>query len=253
MYKEAIEAITNSSLAKLNLLKKNPTGFFLSSALAGFFIGFGVILAFTIGGLLTNQPEKKIVMGASFGIALSLVVICGAELFTGNNLVMGIGVLERKATLKQAIKLWSVCLIGNWFGAIILSIMFNYSGLNVGAIADIFAKTSLAKMSGSFSTLFIKAIFCNILVCLAVWSSFRTKNEVAKLIMIWWCLFAFITSGFEHSIANMSILTIGLLNPTNLNLSLTGYFWNIFIVILGNMVGGILFVSFPYFMIAKEK
>jgi nitrite transporter NirC len=71
--------------------------------------------------------------------------------------------------------------------------------------------------------------------------------------MIWWCLFAFITCGFEHSIANMTILTIGLLNPNTLALSLSGYFWNIFVVILGNMVGGLLFVVFPYFLISKEK
>lgn len=253
MYKDTIEVVTNSAIGKLYLLKKNPIGYFMASILAGFFIGLGVILAYTVGGLLVNQPLMKILMGATFGIALSLVVICGAELFTGNNMVMGIAILEKKIKTKEAVKLWIVCLIGNWVGAIILSLMYSYSGLNTGATAAIFAASSLAKMSGSFSSLFIKAIFCNILVCLAVWSTYRLKNESAKLMMIWWCLFAFIIAGFEHSIANMSILTIGLFSPSNLALSLSGYFWNISIVILGNMVGGIIFVALPYYLVSKEK
>lgn len=253
MYKDTIEVVTNSALGKLYFLKKNPIGYFIASMLAGFFIGIGVILAYTIGGILVNQPAMKIVMGASFGIALSLVVMCGAELFTGNNMVMGVAILEKKIKPREAIKLWIVCLIGNWAGAIIISLLYSYSGLNSGATAAIFAASSLAKMSGSFSNLFIKAILCNILVCLAVWSTYRLKNEAAKLMMIWWCLFAFIIAGFEHSIANMSILTIGLFAPSNLALSLGGYFWNISIVILGNMVGGIIFVALPYYLVSKEK
>jgi nitrite transporter NirC len=166
---------------------------------------------------------------------------------------MGAGVMEKKVSIKEAIKLSIICLIGNWLGSIILSGIFHFSGAHIGATVDIFAKVSLAKMTESFTSLFLKGILCNILVCLAIWSSFKCKNEVAKLIMIWWCLFAFITCGFEHSIANMSVLTIGLLNPNGLALTLSGYFWNIFVVVLGNIVGGVLFVAFPYFIIAKEK
>jgi nitrite transporter NirC len=253
MYKDTWSAISNAAVAKVNLLGKNPLGFFLASMLAGMFIGFGVLLSFTIGGLLIGQPEQKIIMGVSFGIALSLVIFCGSELFTGNNLIMGAGLMAKKVTVRNAIKLSIICLIGNWLGSILLAVIFHLSGAHTGATVDIFAKVSLAKMTGSFSSLFFKGILCNTLVCLAIWCSFRCKNEVAKLIMIWWCLFAFITCGFEHSIANMTILTIGLLNPNGLALSLGGYMWNIFVVILGNMVGGLLFVAFPYFMIAKEK
>jgi nitrite transporter NirC len=253
MYKESWNAISNAAVAKDNLLSKNPLGFFLASTLAGIFIGFGVLLSFTIGGMLIGQPEQKILMGVSFGIALSLVIFCGSELFTGNNLIMGAGIMEKKVSIKNAIKLSIICLIGNWFGSILIAVIFHLSGAHSGATVEIFANASLAKMSGSFSSLFFKGILCNTLVCLAIWCSFRCKNEVAKLIMIWWCLFAFITCGFEHSIANMTILTVGLLNPNTLALSLSGYFWNIFVVILGNMVGGLLFVVFPYYLITKEK
>ena len=253
MFKDTWDAVSNAAVGKLKFLKENPIGFFISSILAGFFIGLGVLLSFTIGGLFTDIPIRKTMMGATFGIALSLIIICGAELFTGNNFIMSTALMDKKSKLGNTIKLWIICLLGNWVGSILIAFMFHFSGLHTGATAEIFASASLAKMSGSFSSLFIRAIFCNILVCLAVWSSFRAKNEVAKLIMIWWCLFAFIISGFEHSIANMTILTIGLLNPTNLALTLGGYFWNIIILIIGNMVGGILFVAFPYFIITREK
>lgn len=253
MYKNTWNAISKSAVAKSDLLKNNPLGFFLSSVLAGIFIGFGVLLSFTIGGILEGRPEQKIMMGACFAIALSLVLFSGAELFTGNNLVMGAGISEKKISIKKAIKLLAICLFGNWIGSILIAILFHFSGAHTGSTVDIFANITLQKMSGSFISLFIRGILCNTLVCLAIWSTYRCKNEVAKLMIIWWCLFAFVTSGFEHSIANMSIMTIGLLNSNGLALSLSGYFWNLSIVLLGNMVGGILFVVVPYYIISKEK
>ncbi len=103
-------------------------------------------------------------------------------------------------------------------------------------------------MSTAFVPLFIRGILCNILVCLAVWCSFRTTNDAAKLIMVFWCLFAFITCGFEHSVANMTQLTVALLDPAGQAVSLVGYFYNLITVTLGNMVGGICFVAVPYFL-----
>ena len=111
----------------------------------------------------------------------------------------------------------------------------------------------LTKMSLPVSELFFRGLFCNILVCLAVWCSFRCKDDVSKLIMIFWCLFIFITCGFEHSVANMTLLTIALLAPGTSAVSVSGYIYNIGIVTLGNMVGGILFVAIPYYLISKNK
>ena len=91
MYMEEFMAAANAAKAKSTLLKENGAGYMASAMLAGAYIGFGILLIFTIGGLLNGQPYAKIVMGLSFGIALSLVVIAGAELFTGNNLVMAAG------------------------------------------------------------------------------------------------------------------------------------------------------------------
>lgn len=87
MFKDEYQAMTAGSLGKYNLFKNNPFGYFVSSMTAGAFIGVGVLLAFTVGGLLTGQPYAKIMMAATFSVALSLVIMAGAELFTGNNMV----------------------------------------------------------------------------------------------------------------------------------------------------------------------
>ena len=253
MFTEEFQMSANAAKAKVSMLKKNPLGYFALSMLAGMFIGFGILIAFSCGGYLAGAAYTKIVMGLSFGVALSLVVMAGGELFTGSNLVMASGLIKKTITAGEAIKLWVVCWLGNLVGAIILAFVYYYSGLANGAIGEFMAAGALAKMTAPVSQLFCRAILCNILVCLAVWCGFRCKNEVAKLIMIFWCLYVFITCGFEHSIANMTLFTEAMLNPCGQAVSMTGYITNLVVVTLGNMVGGIIFVAVPYALAAKEE
>ena len=252
MFKEEFEAAANGAVSKYNLLKKNPGGYFVLSMLAGMFIGFGVLLAFTAGGLLAGAPATKLVMGATFGVALSLVVMAGGELFTGNNMVMAAGILKKKITLSNAVYLWIICWIGNAAGGVLLAVLYHITGLGEGAVGAFMASGALAKMSAAPVALLTRGILCNMLVCLAVWCGFRCKNEVAKLIMIFWCLFAFVTSGFEHSIANMTLFTAALLEPAGQAVSVGGMFYNLLMVSIGNMIGGILLVAVPYFIAAKD-
>ena len=114
-------------------------------------------------------------------------------------------------------------------------------------------KSAAGKMAPTSVELFLRGIMCNILVCLAAWSFYKLKSEAAKLIMIFWCLYAFITAGFEHSIANMTLLTIALMIPHKANVSLQGYIHNLTAVTLGNFVGGAIFVGLAYWYISKEK
>jgi nitrite transporter NirC len=253
MYFDDFTDITQAAKAKSSFLKNNPLGYFLSSMLAGVFVGFGVLLIFTIGGMLTGQPHVKIIMGISFGIALSLVIMAGAELFTGNNFIMFAGALSKTVTWKELVKLWIICYIGNWLGSIILASIFYGTGLATGPVGEFIAAAAATKMSIPLVPLFLRGVLCNLLVCLAIWCSFRCKSDSGKLIMIFWCLFAFITSGFEHSIANMTLLTISLYAPFEAAISLGGYLYNIIIATLGNMVGGILFLAIPYYLISKKK
>ncbi len=255
MFCEEFNSVIGAAKAKVNLLKTNGLGYFVSSMLAGLYVGMGIMLIFTIGGLLNSagSPATKIVMGASFGIALSLVIMAGSELFTGNNFIMTAASLKGEVTWTDTLNVWVVCFIGNLIGSIIAGFMFYSTGLSAGAVGEFIAKTSAAKMSIPFLPLLVRGIFCNILVCLATWCSFKCKSESAKLIMIFWCLFAFITSGFEHSVANMTLLTIGLFNPGTANVSVMGYIYNISVVTLGNIIGGAIFLALPYYIISKKK
>jgi nitrite transporter NirC len=186
-------------------------------------------------------------MGVSFGIALSLVIFAGSELFTGNNMVMTIGLLAKKISLNELNKVWFYSFIGNFAGSVILAFLVAMSGLATNNPSnELIVKISSLKMTAPFIELFIRGILCNILVCLAVWISIKAKSETAKLIMIFWCLFAFISSGYEHSIANMSLLSLALMIPHPESVSLIGLFNNLIPVTLGNIVGGAVFVGMAY-------
>jgi nitrite transporter len=252
MFQEDIANVAKAASAKLTLLLKNPAGYFLSSMLAGIFVGFGVLLIFTISSLMTGLAYAKIIMGAVFGGALSLVILVGAELFTGNNFVMTVGIIKKTVSFTDTLKLWGACLIGNWLGAVLLSVLFVGTGLGNGTLGETMASAAAAKMSVPFIPLILRGILCNALVCLAVWSSYRAKSESGKLILIFWCLFVFVTAGFEHSIANMTLLTVALLKPFSAAVSLSGYFYNILVVVLGNVLGGIFLVALPYAVISRQ-
>ncbi|MEQ2466440.1 formate/nitrite transporter family protein [Niallia sp. Sow4_A1] len=253
--KEVINSFSNTALTKINALHVSRKKYLIGAMLAGFFVGLGIILIFTIGGLLsvTGFAGTKIIMGVSFGIALSLVIMAGADLFTGNNMVMAIGMLENKVTWKDTGKVWGYSYIGNFIGSILVALLFSYSGLAVGGVADFITNGAAAKMNAPFMELLIRGILCNILVCLAVWCSVKLKDETAKLIMIFWCLFAFITSGFEHSVANMTLLSIALIIPHPETVTIGGMFANLLPVTIGNIIGGAVFVGAAYWYHISEK
>jgi nitrite transporter NirC len=255
MFQNEINTIGEAAVKKGNLLNSGKIKYMLSSALAGMYVGLGILFIFTIGGILNtaNSPATKIVMGASFGIALSLVIMAGSELFTGNNLVMTIGSLEKKTSWGMSAKIWLFSFIGNLLGSIVLGLLFVYSGLGNGHTYEFINKIAAVKMHAPFGQLIVRGILCNILVCLAVWSSFKLKSESAKLIMIFWCLFAFITSGFEHSVANMTLLSIALMIPHPVTITMSGFIYNLSAVTIGNFIGGAVFVGAAYWYISKPK
>lgn len=254
MFSEEINNVSKAAKGKSDLLKNNGLGYFLASIFAGLYIGIGILLIFTAGGFLSasQSPLTKIVMGLSFGIALSLVIFAGAELFTGNNFVMSIGYLKKAVTFNEALKVWIVSFLGNLVGSIITAYLYFLSGLSKGVVGEFIVKTSDLKISGSLIELFIRGIFCNILVCLAVWMAIKMKSESGKLIMIFWCLFAFITIGFEHSVANMTLLSIGHFISSE-GVTLGGVIYNLAVVTLGNFVGGGILLALPYYIISKES
>jgi nitrite transporter len=249
MTDETILAAADAAGGKMNWLCRHPLGYFLLAALAGIYVGFGIVLIFAIGAplLAVNSPIAKLAMGASFGIALSLVIFAGSELFTGNNMIMMVGMLRRTVSPAALVAVWLVSFAGNLAGSLALAWLVAKSGvLGAAPHLAIIEKTAATKMSLPFGTLLVRGILCNWLVCLAVWCAIRVKSDSAKLILIFWCLFAFIAAGFEHSVANMTLLGIALFQPHAAAVSTAGFVHNLVPVTLGNIIGGALFVGAAY-------
>lgn len=255
VFSEEINKVAEVAKVKINLLKSNRLGYLTASALAGLYVGLGIMLIFTIGGILTaaNSASTKIIMGLGFGVALSLVVFAGSELFTGNNFVMMVGVLKKSVTIVDTIKVWIVSFLGNLIGSVIGAYLFYAAGLAKGSVGKFIVDVTAMKMKLPAQELIVRGVLCNLLVCLAVWCSFKMKEEVGKLIMIFWCLFVFITAGFEHSVANMTLMSIGLFVPHGNAITLGGFIYNLGFVSLGNIIGGALLLAVPYYLISKEK
>ncbi len=256
MFQEEIAAVAQLAVKKVNMMKSRTLAYFILAMLAGIYVALAMFFIFTIGGQLKGTelaPLSKTIMGFSFPVALSLVMIAGSELFTGNNFVMTIGVYRKQISVMDMLKLWCICWLGNLTGSIIVAVLFSYTGIAQGAVGEYIAAGALAKMSLSPLELIMRGLFCNILVCLAVWCTLKMKSESGKLIMIFWCIFAFITTGFEHSVANMSFLVVGILNPMGEALSWGGYIYNLLFVTLGNIIGGALFVGLSYAIVAGKE
>lgn len=253
MYYEDIQKTADIAETKLAFMKRGKLKYLAASALAGIYVGFGILLIYTIGGLLaqTASPAVRIVMGASFGIALSLVIMAGAELLTGNNMIISIGNLEKQIPLADAARIYGLNFAGNLLGSILLAGLFYSSGLLQDNTAAFIVKTAQTKMNLPWPELLARGILCNMLVCLAIWCSLRLKEETGKLIMVFWCLFAFITTGFEHSVANMTLLSAALLAPAAAGVSVSGFVYNIAIVTVGNFLGAVA-IGGTYWYISKR-
>jgi nitrite transporter NirC len=247
MYQETIDQFAETTARKVRAMTDNPLGFFAAAMMAGAYIGLGIIAITSIGQGLDGSV-RPLVMGLCFAIALTLVVFAGAELFTGHTMLMTFGLLRRKVTPGGLLGAWATTWLGNLAGAAALALLFWLGG--GGAIlrqgADLIFTTADAKMHAAPLALVAKGALCNWLVCLAIWMSARTSNDVAKCIMIFWCLFAFVASGFEHSVANMTVFAIALLGNHPDTITIGGAFYNLLWVSLGNIVGGAVFVGCGY-------
>lgn len=249
MFTADIKKIADASEKKIQYMKHAPVSYVLLSALAGIYLGFGIVLIFSLGGPVAKAGGSaylKLIMGPSFGIALSLVIFAGSELFTGNNMVFAVGNLMKRVGPGPIVKLFALCYIGNFMGSAFLAWLVVNGGSMPEASNELLLKVAAAKMGLSPIEALIRGILCNWLVCLAVWVSIRAKDESTKLIMIFWCLFAFISSGFEHSIANQTLMSIAMFLPHGPEVSLAGFAHNQFFVTLGNLIGGGAFVGMAY-------
>lgn len=167
---------------------------------AGAFIALAGALA-TVAGAYAGS-NAILIKGAVFPLGLMLVVLCGAELFTGNCLLVA-PLLNKEIKLKGMLKNWGLAYIGNFIGAIIIALLVVYSNTYGGNIGVAAVATVVTKSELNFGVALLKGILCNMLVCLAVWMAFVTKSAAGKMLAVYMPVFAFVVCGFEHSIANM--------------------------------------------------
>jgi nitrite transporter NirC len=252
---DALAANGDDAVAKGVQVKSSPLKYFANSMLAGAYVGIAVVLLVMVSSAFinANSPATKLVQGAVFGIALTLVVFAGAELFTGNVMVMLQGLWARKVNPIELLMVWVGSLLGNLVGALAFSALVAASGIiNTPApkgkqpvFAAALAGIIKTKVGLSGSQLFFRSILCNMLVCLALWMAKRALTDGAKLLCLWWALLAFIASGFEHSIANMTVFGIGLY--THLPLATASNLTrNLLWTVPGNVIGGGLLVGIAY-------
>ncbi len=249
MYKDTIDYFAKLAATKADALKRNPLGFFIGSMMAGAYIGFGIILIFILGSA-ADPAYRKLIMGTAFGIALTLVVFAGSELFTGHTMYMPLGWLRKTTSGVDRPKVWLIVWIGNLAGGAGLAALFVLGGAGrmVSDSSSFLNQVASAKMNAPAIELLARAILCNWLVTLALWMSARTKNDAAKCIVLFWCLFAFIASGFEHSVANMTLFSIVLLGVHPETVSLLGMAHNLLWVTLGNLISGSVFMALGYWL-----
>lgn len=235
-----------------------PLRYAALSALAGAYVGVAVVLLASVAGPLAaeSNPATKLVAGAVFGIALTLVVFAGADLFTGNNMIMLIGWLRGGVSGTAALLVNVATLVGNLAGSVAFAAMVHESGVLAVHTADkpaagdgMIATLVAGKMAASDSQLFWRAVLCNMLVCLGLWMATRTRSDGAKVAVLFWVLLAFVASGFEHSVANMTIFSLAIFNDA----AAWGDLWhNLLLTVPGNVVGGALVVGLPYAFSVKK-
>lgn len=228
-----------------------PLGYLTQSMLAGAYIGIAVVLMFSAAGPLAAEGSGSapLVQGLVFGIALTLVLTAGGELATSNMMTLTQGGLGRSITWPQASGTLLFSFFANLAGAIVFATFVHLTGLlEVETPAGQMLVDLLAhKSHETVPQLFFRGVLCNILVCLAIWAAVRLQSEGAKLAVIFWCLLAFITSGFEHVVANMTTFSLGLLGG-HTTLAEAGR--NLSIVGIGNLVGGMI-VGIAYVIAAR--
>ncbi len=249
--REIAQRLENVALAKAAtpLLSLAMLGF-----LAGAFIGLGSLFyTLVMADPTLGFAAQRVLGGFVFTLGLVLVIVAGAELFTGNNL-LAMAWAHGRVTTKDVLRNWTVVCAANFVGAAGLALLVFLSGhteMNGGAVAKAYMKIAVAKGTLPLAEAFFRGILCNVLVCMAVWMTLAGRSVTDKFFAILLPISAFVAAGFEHSIANMYFLPMGLLLQASHGEALQ-WGWlahNLVPVILGNVVGGSVLVALVYYVI----
>jgi formate transporter len=256
---EKVEAI-GVTKARLPALKT-----LLLGVIAGGFIGLGALYyTLVISDAHLSFAVARVLGGVVFSLGLILVVVAGAELFTGNNLLV-MAWADRKITTAELLRNWTLVYVANAAGAAGLALLVylsHHADMNQGAVGLAYLKIAGAKTALSFGEAFFKGVLCNLLVCLAVWLSLAGHTVTDKILAIIFPISAFVAAGFEHSIANMYFIPLGILLKDSVGpaagVDVTTLDWSHFIanlvpVTLGNIFGGSVLVALVYYVLYRRR
>ena len=242
----------------------------LLGTLAGAFIALGAFAAALSSHGVADVGVSKLIAGAVFPVGLMLVLICGADLFTGNCLMV-VALVEKKITLKGMLRNWVLVWLTNFVGAFIIAFLIYNAGLlstNSDKLGGYAVKVAANKSNLTFVKSLCSGILCNIVVSISVWGAYAAKDIVGKIAIIWFPVMAFIIGGYEHCVANMYYFSIGMMakvNPSFIEnshltpekvagLNLNNIIFNNMIpVTIGNIIGGSVCVGLAYWAIYKYK
>lgn len=257
--KEIAEKVETVGVAKarLPLLSMAMLG-----VLAGAFIGLGALyFVLVVSDASLGFAAGRVLGGIAFSLGLILVAVAGAELFTGNNL-LAMAWADGKISTVELLRNWLVVCAANFVGAAGLAVLVFLSGhpdMNNGLIAERYVEIAAAKCALPFWTAFFNGVLCNVLVCMAVWMAMAGRSVVDKAVAIVFPISAFVAAGFEHSIANMYFIPLGMLLKASGVVAAqadvitwSGFLANLVPVILGNLVGGSVLVGLVYHVIYRR-
>ncbi|WP_407570587.1 formate/nitrite transporter family protein [Deinococcus altitudinis] len=231
--------------------------------LAGMFIGLGsMVYTMVTSDTTLSFAGRQLLGGLTFCLGLVLVVVAGAELFTGN-VLMVVAWSRGKITGAQVFRNWLLVLLANLIGSVLLAALVLYSGnlgLNKGLVATHALEVAGHKDSLNYVTAFFSGVMCNLLVCLAVWLSYAGRTVADKILAVIFPIMTFVACGFEHSVADMYFMPLGLMLKASgvvatgvASVTLLGTVAHLIVVILGNIVGGGLLVGLLYHWAYRVK
>ena len=245
--KEIVEATVG--VGKYKTSKKNSI-VFVSAMLAGLFIGLGYTGYLIVSGIMADAAVGKVVGALLFPVGLLLVLIAGADLFTGNTLVT-MAWYKKEIKLGDVAKNLSIVWLGNLVGALFLVVLVYYSNTFTGSIAEGVMHLAEKKVHLNMVELLTRSTLCNILVAITVYMSYAAKDVTGKVIISYIPIWLFVITGFEHCVANMFVLPMGYLLGADLTIG--QIMANIIPVTIGNIIGGMLVTAAYYFLFLKDK
>ncbi|WP_062069362.1 formate/nitrite transporter family protein [Demequina sediminicola] len=245
----AVDGQADDAVAKVAQAKNHPWRFTVSSMLAGIWVGAGVYVMFSAAGpfYIGGSPATKLVSGAVFAIALTFVLFAGGQLATSAMMTLPMGAIRKTISWWQATWTLLVIFVGNLVGSLGLAWILHLSGIfTAPSTLGMLDGALVSKMDLPPTQMFFQAVMCNVLVCGAIWAASRVQSEAAKAIIIFWGVFGFIASGFQHVVANMTIFGLGLVGASTVTVSVSSFLWMLLWVGLGNLAGGLILIGLSY-------